>query len=90
MRLRERKHRYGKPFALMARDLDTIRRYCNLTPAEADLLQSPEAPIVLLSADGLREVAGWHCTRSEYGGLYAALYASAFIDHTCRSIGHSS
>ena len=51
-RLRQRKHRYGKPFALMARDLDTIRRYCNLTPAEADLLQSPEAPIVLLSSDG--------------------------------------
>jgi hydrogenase maturation protein HypF len=52
-RLRQRKHRYGKPFALMARDLDTIRRYCNLAPAEADLLQSPEAPIVLLSVDGL-------------------------------------
>src|SRR5438105_1452808 len=30
-RLRRRKHRYGKPFALMASDLDTIRRYCNLT-----------------------------------------------------------
>jgi hydrogenase maturation protein HypF len=51
-RLRRRKHRYGKPFALMARDLDVIRRYCTLTPAEEDLLQSPEAPIVLLSANG--------------------------------------
>jgi hydrogenase maturation protein HypF len=51
-RLRQRKHRYGKPFALMARDVDTIRRYSNLTQAEADLLQSPEAPIVLLSANG--------------------------------------
>jgi hydrogenase maturation protein HypF len=51
-RLRQRKHRYGKPFALMARDLNTIRRYCSLTQAEADLLQSPEAPIVLISADG--------------------------------------
>ena len=55
-RLRQRKHRYGKPFALMARDLDTIRRYCNLTPAEADLLQSPEAPIVLLSANGVEKL----------------------------------
>lgn len=55
-RLRQRKHRYGKPFALMAKDLDTIRRYCNLSPAEADLLQSPEAPIVLLSADGLEKL----------------------------------
>ena len=55
-RLRQRKHRYGKPFALMARDLDTIRRYCNLTPAEADLLQSPEAPIVLLRGNGLEKL----------------------------------
>ncbi|HJP93677.1 MAG TPA: carbamoyltransferase HypF [Pyrinomonadaceae bacterium] len=55
-RLRQRKHRYGKPFALMARDLDTIRRYCNLTQAEADLLQSPEAPIVLLSAKGIEKL----------------------------------
>jgi hydrogenase maturation protein HypF len=55
-RLRERKHRYGKPFALMARDLDTIRRYCNLTAAEENLLQSPEAPIVLLSADGAEKL----------------------------------
>ncbi|HEX6732552.1 MAG TPA: carbamoyltransferase HypF [Pyrinomonadaceae bacterium] len=56
LRLRKRKHRYGKPFALMAKDLDTIRGYCNLTPAEADLLQSPEAPIVLLSADGMEKL----------------------------------
>jgi hydrogenase maturation protein HypF len=55
-RLRQRKHRYGKPFALMARDLDVIRRYCNLTQAEADLLQSPEAPIVLLSAGGTEKL----------------------------------
>ncbi len=55
-RLRQRKHRYGKPFALMARDLDTVRRYCNLSPAEADLLRSPEAPIVLLSADGPKKL----------------------------------
>ncbi len=52
-RLRKRKQRYGKPFALMARDIDLIRRYCRSpAPAEADLLQSPEAPIVLLPADG--------------------------------------
>ena len=55
-RLRRRKHRYGKPFALMARDLDVIRRYSNLTPAEEELLQSPEAPIVLLSANGAEKL----------------------------------
>ncbi len=51
-RLRQRKHRYGKPFAVMARDLEMIRRYCNVSSAEANLLQSPEAPIVLLTAAG--------------------------------------
>src|SRR5215211_6928734 len=56
-RLRQRKRRYGKPFALMARDLDTIRRYCILTPAEEALLQSPEAPIVLLAANGVEKLA---------------------------------
>ena len=51
-RLRQRKHRYGKPFAIMARDVDTIRRYCKLSEVEVNLLQSPEAPIVLLRANG--------------------------------------
>jgi hydrogenase maturation protein HypF len=55
-RLRRRKHRYGKPFALMARDLNVIRRYCKLTLAEEELLQSPEAPIVLLSANGAEKL----------------------------------
>jgi hydrogenase maturation protein HypF len=55
-RLRQRKHRYGKPFALMARDVDMIGRFCNLTSAEADLLRSPEAPILLLRADGIEKL----------------------------------
>ncbi|MFE8033195.1 carbamoyltransferase HypF [Thiohalocapsa marina] len=50
--LRRRKRRWAKPFALMARDLDVIRRYCTVTPAEADLLRSPAAPIVLLAPNG--------------------------------------
>lgn len=50
--LRARKRRRGKAFALMARDLDVIRRYARVSEAEAALLQSPEAPIVLLRAEG--------------------------------------
>ncbi len=48
--LRQRKGRYRKPFALMARDLDVIRRYAHLAEAEARLLTSPAAPVVLLEA----------------------------------------
>ena len=48
LRLRALKQREGKPLALMARDLEVIRRYCIVGKVEADLLQSPAAPIVIL------------------------------------------
>jgi hydrogenase maturation protein HypF len=47
-RLRLRKVREGKPFAVMASDVEMARRYCQVSRAEAELLASPEAPIVLL------------------------------------------
>ncbi len=50
--LRARKVREEKPFALMAFDLATIRRYCTPNAGEVALLESSAAPIVLLSADG--------------------------------------
>ncbi|UNC92291.1 carbamoyltransferase HypF [Candidatus Contubernalis alkaliaceticus] len=46
--LRKRKNRPFKPFAVMARDLDTIKTYCFLGEQEEELLLSPEAPIVIL------------------------------------------
>jgi hydrogenase maturation protein HypF len=46
--LRKRKYREDKPFALIVKDLKTIRRFCNLNPSEAELLQSVQRPIVLL------------------------------------------
>jgi len=49
-RLRERKRRFDKPFALMARDIEVIRRYCEVTGAEEALLRAPQAPIVILDA----------------------------------------
>jgi hydrogenase maturation protein HypF len=51
-RLRDRKRRDAKPFALMARDLDIIRRYCNVSAEEERVLASPEGPIVLLARAG--------------------------------------
>ncbi len=47
-RLRERKHRPDKPLALMAFDLETVEKYVQVDQAASDLLQSPQAPIVLL------------------------------------------
>jgi len=48
MRLRQRKHRYGKPLAVMVRDLDAARSLCELSDAEATLLATSMRPIVLL------------------------------------------
>lgn len=50
-KLRQRKQRYDKPFALMARDIEVIEQYCTVTPKEKELLNSPPAPIVLLTSN---------------------------------------
>lgn len=47
-RLRQRKRRPAKPLALMVRDVAAARDLCRFSPAEAALLASPQAPIVLL------------------------------------------
>ena len=46
--LRERKGRPDKPFAVMMRDMEEVRRHGDVSEAESLLLSSPEAPIVLL------------------------------------------
>lgn len=54
--LRRRKQRPHKPFALMARDLAVMRRFCQISTAQRQLLESAAAPIVLLErrSDGPR------------------------------------
>lgn len=47
-RLRMRKQRPDKPFALMYPSLERVRNTCEVSKLEAELLQSPKAPIVLL------------------------------------------
>ena len=48
LRLRKRKHRVEKPFALLFPTLPSVKEVCEVSPLEEGLLQSPEAPIVLL------------------------------------------
>jgi len=48
MRLRERKHRYGKPLAVMVRDTEAARAVCALTSKEETLLTTSARPIVLM------------------------------------------
>ena len=48
LRLRERKHRPTKPFALMIPSVESAKELAKITPSELALLRSKERPIVLL------------------------------------------
>ncbi len=63
-RVRQRKHREEKPFALMMASLEMVREYCEISPAEVQLLESQAAPIVLLKPKIATDIA-WnvaHCS----------------------------
>ena len=47
-KLREIKNRETKPFAVMFRSVEEIRRYCDVSETEEKLLQSSARPIILL------------------------------------------
>lgn len=51
-RLRMKKRKSNKPFALMAADIGVIRKYCLVSEAEEALLLSRQRPIVLLDRSG--------------------------------------
>ncbi len=48
-RLRKLKRKNNKPFALMAPDIASIRKFCHVSAEEEILLASPRRPIVLLA-----------------------------------------
>ena len=47
-RLRERKKRPAKPFAVMMRDIETVRRECETSPLQDRILEGHQKPILLL------------------------------------------
>lgn len=82
VRLRQRKRRDHKPFAMMASSVDAIRRYAVVDSAAEEVLRSPVAPIVLLPkrpdapiapsvADGVGTFGFMLC----YAPLHALLFA---------------
>jgi hydrogenase maturation protein HypF len=56
--LRARKHRYHKALALMARDIEMVARFAEVSETEAALLRDRAAPIVVLNAAGEPLAAG--------------------------------
>ena len=71
-RLRERKRRDLKPFALMAPSLEETKACCEVSELEERLLLAPEAPIVLLrrrSTRSNREISPGIAPRNPYLGI---------------------
>lgn len=86
MRLRERKHRYGKPLAVMVRDLESARLICTLTAEEELMLQTPARPIVLARsregnciAPGVAPGIPWLGVFLPYAPLQHLLFADARV-----------
>jgi hydrogenase maturation protein HypF len=82
MRLRERKRRYGKPLAVMVRDLEAARAVCTLNAAEEALLSTPARPIVLAArregcgiAEGVAPGIPWLGIYLPYAPLQHLLFA---------------
>lgn len=67
-KLRERKGRDNKPFAVMFADIREIEQYCKVSEKEKGLLLSPARPIVLL--EKIREMPCGICDGSDYIGAF--------------------
>lgn len=67
--LRERKRRVDKPFAVMSLDVETVRRYCEVSEGEAQLLEVPARPVVLLRRRPASPVAREVAPGNNYTGV---------------------
>ena len=79
-RLRERKRKSNKPFALMAPDMETIKKYCEVSEKERELLTSNKRPVVLLKKR--IQDSGYNPPLSPLskGGIKGGYHASALPD----------
>ena len=88
-RLRERKHRYGKPLAVMVKDVEAARAVCALTGEEEALLQTSARPIVLARARTGNGIAAGVAPGIPWLGVflpYAPLQHLLFADARIRAL----
>lgn len=69
-RLRDRKHRDAKPFAIMVKNLEHAERLAHLTQEARTLLTSPVGPIVLLDRHPDTDLAPTVCGDTSRVGLF--------------------
>jgi hydrogenase maturation protein HypF len=86
MRLRQRKRRYGKPLAVMVRDVEAARTVCALDSKEELLLTTSARPIVLARkrddggiADGVAPGIPWLGVFLPYAPLQHLLFADVRV-----------
>ncbi|WP_448383301.1 carbamoyltransferase HypF [Desulfosoma sp.] len=87
-RLRRRKIREEKPFAVMFRDMGTVQAYCHVNPEEERLILSKERPIVLVRkrrpvAPSVTPIASSVAPRNAFLGVflpYTPLHVLLFED----------
>ena len=86
MWLRERKRRYGKPLAVMVKDVEAARGVCELTAAEEALLRTAARPIVLARkkegsriSEGVAPGVPWLGVFLPYAPLQHLLFASGEV-----------
>ncbi|MDO4834358.1 MAG: carbamoyltransferase HypF [Bacillota bacterium] len=75
-KLRQAKNRESKPFAVMFRSLEEIRRYCYVDDVEAKLLQSSARPIILLEH---RPSDSEEINRSRFIGSFLPGFAAQYM-----------
>ncbi len=81
-RLRRRKHRDEKPFAVMCRDTACAEKICEVSEDERRVLESFRKPIVLLKK---REPGFWHISENSRVGVmlpYTPLHVLLFGEDT--------
>ena len=78
-RLRQLKQRDAKPFALMARDIDVIRRYCSVSAEEEALLDAAVRADRAAARRRRRDIAGGDRAGTRDARLHAADHAAASV-----------
>ncbi len=89
LRLRGRKHRHGKPLAVMVRDLSVARELCALTAEEEKLLEQNARPIVIARKREANGIADSVAPGVPWLGVflpYAPLQHLLFADRRIRAL----
>ncbi|MEA3340042.1 MAG: carbamoyltransferase HypF, partial [Chloroflexota bacterium] len=92
-RLRERKGRVDKPFALMAFDLETVEWFCHVSEDERKFLTARERPILLLRERADGSISPLVAPGNRYLGVmlpYTPLHYLLLEPDRTSGIGHCS